>query len=446
MMSICHTLFYCTHSCSGPSARGWRVGSIVLAIACFNPVASAETLEQAWNSAIAANSRLDVARHLSNSAEETLSAAKGERLPGLSLQSSYIVLDAEPAAKLNLPSLPVNQFSLAQDETLSYQAAVDMPLYTGGRLNRSIEAARAGIETRASEEARVVANLKLEVAAAYVGVLRAHRDVEVAQRNVTGLASHAVDVQRRFDKGFVGRNQLLAAQVALANARQSESRALNGVDLAQATYNRLLGRELTAEVTLDEIEVSASADDIENLTVRALSRRPELQALAAQGSALRHRSAAERAAAAPQVQLSMGQRYEENRYQVHERSHFAMIGLSWDLFDGGVARHRAASMVQQAAAVDAEREELRSIIRLQVRQAWLDERETGQRIVVTRAALSQADEGLRVVRSRYREGLGTNTEVLDAETQRTLSYSNYYSAVYDAAFASLRLRHALGEL
>lgn len=131
---------------------------------------------------------------------------------------------------------------------------------------------------------------------------------------------------------------------------------------------------------------------------------------------------------------------------MHERSNFAMIGLSWELFDGGVARHRATSMVQQAAAVDAEREELRSLIRLQVRQAWFDERETGQRIVVTRAALSQADEGLRVVRSRYREGLGTHTEVLDAETQRTLSYSNYYSAVYDAAFANLRLRHALGEL
>lgn len=431
---------------TGQPLRRWRVGSVALAIACFSLAVSAETLEQAWQAAITANPRLDVARRLRDSAAESLSAARGERLPSLTLESGYTVLDNQPAAKLDLPSLPVNQFPLAEDGSLSYQAAVHLPLYTGGRLDRGIEAARVGVETRAAEEDRVTADLKLGVAAAYVGVLRARRSVEVAQRNVTGLASHAVDVQRRFDKGFVGRNQLLAAQVALANARQSESRALNKVDLAQATYNRLLGRELTAEVTLDEIEVSASEDDIENLTVRALARRPELQALAAQGSALRHRSAVERAAAAPQVQLSIGQRYEENRYQVHERSNFAMIGLSWELFDGGVARHRAASMVQQAAAVDAEREELRSLIRLQVRQAWFDERETGQRIVVTRAALSQADEGLRVVRSRYREGLGTHTEVLDAETQRTLSYSNYYSAVYDAAFANLRLRHALGEL
>lgn len=259
---------------TGQPLRRWRVGSVALAIACFSLAVSAETLEQAWQAAITANPRLDVARRLSDSAAESLSAARGERLPSLTLESGYTVLDNQPAAKLALPSLPVNQFPLAEDGSLSYQAAVHLPLYTGGRLDRGIEAARVGVETRAAEEDRVTADLKLGVAAAYVGVLRARRSVEVAQRNVTGLASHAVDVQRRFDKGFVGRNQLLAAQVALANARQSESRALNKVDLAQATYNRLLGRELTAEVTLDEIEVSASADDIENLTVRAFQGGP----------------------------------------------------------------------------------------------------------------------------------------------------------------------------
>lgn len=431
---------------TGQPLRRWRVGSVALAIACVSLAVSAETLEQAWQAAIAANPRLDAARRLSDSAAQSLSAARGARLPGLTLESGYTVLDKQPAAKLDLPSLPVNQFPLAEDRSLSYQAAVHLPLYTGGRLDRGIEAARARVETRAAEEDRVVADLKLEVAAAYIGVLRARRGVEVAQRNVTGLASHAEDVQRRFDKGFVGRNQLLAAQVALADARQRASQSRNGLDLARATYNRLLGRELTAAVTLDEIEARAATDAIETLTARALARRPELQALAGQGGALRHRSAAERAAAAPQVQLSIGQRYQENRYQVHERSNFAMVGLSWDLFDGGVARHRAAATAQQAAAVDAELEELRSRIRLQVRQAWLDEREAGQRIAVARAALSQAEEGLRVARSRYREGLGTNTEVLDAETQRTLSYTNYDNAVYAAAFAELRLRHALGEL
>lgn len=58
----------------------------------------------------------------------------------MTLESGYTVLDNQPAAKLDLPSLPVNQFPLAEDGSLSYQAAVHLPLYTGGRLDRGIEA------------------------------------------------------------------------------------------------------------------------------------------------------------------------------------------------------------------------------------------------------------------------------------------------------------------
>ena len=86
------------------------------------------------------------------------------------------------------------------------------------------------------------------------------------------------------------------------------------------------------------------------------------------------------------------------------------------------------------------------MIALQVRQAWLDLDETLKRIQVTHDALAQAEENLRVTSDRYREGVGTNTEVLDAETLRTRSHSNYYNAVYDAVLARIRLQYAAGEL
>ena len=60
--------------------------------------------------------------------------------------------------------------------------------------------------------------------------------------------------------------------------------------------------------------------------------------------------------------------------------------------------------------------------------------------------MAQADENLRVTKDRYREGVGTNTEVLDAETLRVRSYTNYYNAVYDAVTAKFRLKYAVGDL
>lgn len=408
--------------------------------------APAENLEQAWEAAIAADQRLNAARQQKEAARASLSAAAGARLPRLQLESAYTALDQKPAARVSIPLLPIDQIPQAEKDSLSYRATLSVPLYTGGRITRDIAAAEAGHEAAAALVARAAADLRLEVATAYVNVLRARRGVEVAQRSVTSLEAHAADARARYERGFAARNQLLASQVALADARSRAIQAHHRLDLAHAAYNRLLGRALTAPVTLDEIEARPLAADVEALTERAWRQRAELAAAAREAAALRHRSAAERAAAYPQVQFSLGQTYQENRYQVHEQLNFAALGVKWDLFDGGVIRAQAEATARRAEAAAAEQDDLRSRIALQVRSAWLDERETESRIAVAREALAQAEENLKVARTRYREGLGTNTEVLDAETGRTLSYTNYYNAVYDAALADLRLRHALGEL
>ena len=60
--------------------------------------------------------------------------------------------------------------------------------------------------------------------------------------------------------------------------------------------------------------------------------------------------------------------------------------------------------------------------------------------------IAQAEENLRVVRDRYRNGEGTNTEVLDAEALRSLTRGNLADARFDAAMAEYRLARAVGVL
>lgn len=108
--------------------------------------------------------------------------------------------------------------------------------------------------------------------------------------------------------------------------------------------------------------------------------------------------------------------------------------------------HRAGAVERQAAALAEQREDLASVIGLQVRQAWLDVEEAAKRVEVTRSAIAQAEENLRVVRDRYADGLSTHSEVLDAETLRANSEANHAAARYDAALAGPRLKRAVGDL
>lgn len=426
---------------------GFRKLRRVLFLMClfFSTNAVAETLQQALDAALAVDRGLKAARENTAAAASLLDAAKSARLPGVSLEAGYTALSHAPAAQAELFGTSV-RLPLAQKESRAYRAATTLPLYTSGRIRSGIDSATALLDAAQLGEAGNAQDLRLRVAEAYVTVLRAMRGFAVAESHVASLAAHARDVGNLHEQGLVARNDLLSAGVSLADARQKAIQEGNGLDLAHAAYNRLLGRPLDQAVSLVELLPETADDPLPALTERALAQRTELAALAQQIRALRHQASGVRAETAPQVALNAGYGFQENRRQVHEEQWSATLGLRWSLFDGGVTRYRAGAVERQAAALAEQQDELASLIALQVRQAWLDVQETRQRTGVTQSAIAQAQENLRVVRDRYANGLSTHTEVLDAETLRVNSETNHARAIYDAVLAGLRLKRATGAL
>lgn len=416
-----------------------------LAAALLAGNAAAESLQQAWDTALAVDRGLKASREGTAAAASLLEAAKSARLPNMALEAGYTALNETPAAKADFFGQSL-QMPLAQRESAAYKAMATLPLYTGGRITRGIDAATAGMDAARLGEAADAQNLKLRVADAYVSVLRAGRMLKVTESHVTRLEAHARDVGNLHAQGMVSKSDLLSVRVALADANQRKLQVANALDLARAAYNRLMGRPLDQPVTLDDLSPEATQEPLPALTERALAQRSELAALGRQVEALRHQAGAVRGENLPQVALSGGYGYQENRYQVHEGQWMVTLGAKWNVFDGGVVNHRASAVERQAAALSEQREDLVSVVALQVRQTWLDVEETRKRLVVTQSAIAQAEENLLVARDRYANGLATYTEVLDAETLRTGSESNHAAALYDAALAGLRLRRAVGEL
>ncbi len=421
--------------------------AVFVVLSAWCSIAQAETFQEAWVRALAVSNRLQATFSMTESAEKSLSAAKAERLPGLSLKSGYSILDNEPAFKVNVPMLPVNELPVAEDSSFSYKAAVNLPLFTSGRISRGIDVASATLDAARADETREESDLKLDVAKAYISVLRAQRAVEVTDASVASLDAYARDVENIFDQGLVAKNDMLSAQVALADARQNAIQIRNKLDIARSAYNRLLGRPLTHAVVLDDLVPGSTVHkDIEKLTREALIKRPELFVLAQKTLALRHKAASIRAEGLPQVAIEGAYTFQENQYLANEGAWSAMVGLRWDVFDKGISRYKARSILDQSKALSKLMEDLSDVIAMEVRRRWLDVKETRKRISVTQKAVDQAEENFSVAMDRYRSGLGTYTEVLDAETRRSKIRNNYNNAVYDSVLASLYLRHAVSDL
>jgi len=420
------------------------VCSLVL-LAVMPAVLFAEDLQQAWDAAITYDHGLKSVRRQSEAAAENLQAARAARLPSVDLKSAYQVLDNTPAARAVLGGRSV-EFPVAEQNSISASAITTLPVYTSGRISHGIEAADAFLRASRGDEQTALENLKLATAERYVGVLRAQRNTRVAQTDVDNLRAHYQDVQSLGKEGMVPHNDVLAVEAALADARQRLLRAGNALDIARSAYNRLLGRPMTEPVELQELDPAPAADALQDLNRMALRQRSELQVLASRVKALQYQARATRDQDGPQLALQGGYRYQDNRYQVHQGAWTVNLGLSWNLFDGGLTRHQGNVRRRQALALQEQLEDMRSRILLQVRQAWLELDESRQRVRVTQSALQAASENLRVMRARYHEGLATNTDVLKAESLHTRSESNHADARYDLVLSGLRLRRAQGIL
>jgi len=94
----------------------------------------------------------------------------------------------------------------------------------------------------------------------------------------------------------------------------------------------------------------------------------------------------------------------------------------------------------------ADEQRIDSAVRLEVRRAWADLRAAGQRIEVAKAAVSEAEESLRITRNRYEAGMTNVTELLRNETVVLESRTRYLAAVHDQRIAAAMLELAAGRL
>jgi len=224
-------------------------------------------------------------------AESGWNAARAERMPSLTLGADYYAISQQPDFVASLGPLGTAYLPLANRDSGGAYGLVSQPIYTSGRISNGIRAAQANVVANQADHSRTVLDIKISVAEIYVTVLRAMRIVEVAESKAVTLSAHDKDVSAMYDKGVVSKNDLLSSQVALADAQQKAIDARADLQVAQAAYNRALGRDLSQPVLLAELQDRDMPPPLDELTRAAISNRPELVSLSAQARALQDEAA-----------------------------------------------------------------------------------------------------------------------------------------------------------
>jgi len=193
-----------------------------LPYADINPPTVEDALKMAYNSRSDFRSALNSAK----SAEQALSAAKGQRYPVVAVNGDYG--DQGPT------------FSQSHG-VFSFQAGINVPIFTGGRIKGDITQAEAALRQRKAEAENVRGQIDYDVRTAFLNINAAKEQVDVAHQNVDLANDNVARSKERFAAGVTDSVEVVQSEQSLASANDQYITSLYSHNLAKLALARALG-------------------------------------------------------------------------------------------------------------------------------------------------------------------------------------------------------------
>lgn len=259
---------------------------------------------------------------------------------------------------------------------------------------------------------------------------------------------------RRFNESLVKNNVSTRDVVATADYELSKAETeifqlKSRQNTARAYLNFLINRDLQTDVVVDStlLRQDVQAYDRAGLVQNALAGRQELAALSAgQAAAESVLKMNEANRILPDLYIGgqvgfQGFGYKFNGDQAYA---LAQIGLSYDLFGGGMKNSKIQQARIETEKLRAQQDEVRQQIALQVTQASNELENARNAWNTSRQGLVAAEEIFRIVNNKYRANQALLIEFLDAQNRVTAARLQTVLAWAEVLVKEAEVRKAAG--
>jgi outer membrane protein len=369
--------------------------------------------------------------------------ARSRMMPNINASLTQTFLTYQPEVIFGPQSVPMSEKNF-----LSYSLSIQQTLYDFKGDASRYESSKLILETKKIDTKRIRNLVSLDFTLIYFDILESEKMVIVAEKEVQRLESHLRDAKNLYDEGVITKNDLFQAEVRLSDVKQRLMAVRNLRAINASRLNSVLARPLKTDVQVMDVKETPSDGlnlDMEKAWELAESQRPEIQIVDTTLKSLDMEEAAKRSEYYPRFFLQGGYDFTENRYQVHEGNWSLTAGINLNLFSGGSTKAEVLKIKQQRLKLFGQRDKLIDEVKLEVEKYILDLKTAREKITVTKDAVGQAEENLRINRVRYGEGVGTATEVLDAVTLLTIAETNLYKSLYDFRRAEAGFIYSIGK-
>ncbi|MDR0826555.1 MAG: TolC family protein [Desulfovibrio sp.] len=309
------------------------------------------------------------------------------------------------------------------------------------------ESAKAGVDRARLELIRLVQ-------VHFFTYLKAHEDVRSARDSLDRLRSQMESSRAFYDVGVSPRIDVLQAEVDVSTAESALLIAENATETQKARLHTLLLLPLDSPAdyrgTLDYIPFSRSLEECLKLAYR---KRPDL-IIAEKAVQMAEKDIVKaQSGYYPQINAYGGWGSTGNSPDVsgspniNNRFNEWTVGVNAELrlFEWGKTTFESRQARHESARVRAETENLKQEVGFQIKERILSMSEAAKRVKVAQGAVTQGREAYRMADARYRQQVGTMTEVLDSQARLSAAEASLAGARADYSIALSNLYSDMGE-
>ena len=423
-----------------------------------SPVAESLDLHSALETALTSNPSIRQVHSARERARAGVTSAISAFLPKIDVDFS-LGRSNNPVfafgSKLNQAQFTMQDFQLDRLNDPDYRTnwntrfRLTQPIFNKGREYVGYRIAAAGESMAEQQERAAAQGVLFSVEQAYFRVLLAKEAMAVMDSAVRAAKEHERLAGKRYEAGLVLKSDVLSATVHRTDMERQRLDARNQFMMAMAALNRAMGVSQDNIWQLEHVDLSASvdSDQIRWWIETAEAHRPDLNLSRRKVDVADYKKQGAQLNFLPSVNFTG--MYEQNTESLDRfggDSWTFMATASFNIFNGLGDRAGLMAAFAEKRAAEEELRDTSARIELEVRQAFYTYQTALKQLEVTKAAVEQAGESVRILKNRYDNGMALMVELLAADTMLKDQKLQQAMARFDALLAMARLELSAGVL
>ncbi len=349
--------------------------------------------------------------------------AEAQLLPSLKLMTGYTRLSNVQPFIINFQGREL-EVSPTILNNYSIRLGLQYVLFSGFRLESNAKIMElntlAAKEDYAAEESNLVANIQI----LYWSIKNAEEILVSTNENIRQVEAHIQDLENFFKNGMATENDILKIKVQLSNLELIKIDVENIIKLKRINLAILLGLNPTSNIELTS-QIETEFSELQSLPTfleLAYRNRPEFKAMELRKEASLSGISVARAGWLPQIAIGANYNYNRpNQRLIPAQDKFygtwdIGITLSYDIWNWMTTKYQIQQAEESYRQIDFAYQQLKDGITLEVSQNYFTLQKAKEKIETAKLTVRQAEENYRITQEKFRNGLVSSTELLDAET------------------------------